>query len=399
MRPTSVIILLSIASVVGAQNISFRNGYAMVFPKNGDGFVADDIHLEADSIVILAPELQVFAKQDISKIIARRLPSDTKGIGIGSLVGLYGMHFLLGRAENQPSAFLDNGMYTSSDYLGGMWVSLLGVVVGGGIGALADANPIDRSNLAYYIFSGDAAKDNEQWMRFLQDSEENSARPRWHITVSGGSVTTPTANGYRNVLANAGYEFPEYYYYYENFLNTSYTKPSTKFNILRRASVEYSFTDNIAGGLTIAWQGEPVMFARKDNNGSNSSSVVMLRLDGKGYYATGSYHYYFGKKKEIDLSLLAGAGMSDMRFELQGATRSSQGIDTTFNFNERKNYLSFMLTGNVGYYLYRNLSLSLNANYFYGGSLDVPGIPFLQVPSMNASFGTADIGFTLGLHF
>lgn len=397
------ITMLLTALTCQAQTVNFDRGYALVFPKNGIGFPVRSLQLYGDSVICLSPELRVYAKSDIAKILVRNATPTRSGPAIGAILGVYSLHYALGRASNQPGAFLSESGYGDNSGSQFVWTTLLGIALGGGLGYLTDAAP-GRSMLLPYVFAGNAEVIDEQWRLFIDETGTTAGKPKFHFTLSGGSVTTPTSDGYRTMLENDGFTDFRTNYYGGSFFSTSEAniQEATNFNWLRKASIEYSITDNIRAGLAATWLSEPALFGRKGDEFGSTNEVYefLQKLDGHGYYATGSYHYYPTRKRDLELTGMLGVGMANIDHEIKGWYRRNSG-DTPEEdviFDTRK-YFSFITSVGVSYSLFPSLSLGLTANYFYGGSATMDEMFIIDLPKMDVTYSTTDVGFTIGLHF
>jgi hypothetical protein len=413
-------------SLSSGQVMTNSQNYALIFPKTGDGFAANILRIEKDSLILFTTDYKYVAKKDIGKIILHTKKESGKGFAIGSILGTYAMNYWLGTANGQPGGFLWDELYGnrynttnyySSSPLAVVGIALLGIGIGGGIGYLTDLGGESNSEITY-IFGGTPEMQEEQWAKAQEAVEHKTKRRKFHFGISGGLLFPNVANAYRDQLTAAGYVTNNSYYYYSpyyyggsapNMAKYQNLQGSSDFNWLRSLSLSYSITDNIQAGVCYALLGEPSFVFSNSNNvypvsdtQLSRSYTVGQRLEGKGYYATATYNTFLGKNEDIEVTLTGGAGLANMSFDLDAAytvISNSSTTTQTDNFSIRKTYFSAMVGGGLSYYLYDSFSLGLKANYFYVAKATAKAMPFVLVNEQSLNLGNADIGFTIGMHF
>ena len=431
----SGIFISVIYSAVSAQPLPSGHGYALIFPKAGDGFAANILRIEKDSLVIYTNDFKYIAKKDVGKILLHPKKESGKGFTIGSIVGIYAMNYWLGTANGQPGAFLWNepygGKYNNASNTSGalevVGIGILGVAVGGGLGYLLDLGRESNSETVY-IFGGTPEMQEEEWVKVADVLDHKSVHGKLHFVVSGGLVSDPVSHSYFDQLSASGYDMNSFNNTFfssgiiffsngstSNTIGTNlaaYQKLQTPsdFNWLRTVTLTYSVTDEIEVGLCYALLGQPSTIntkqieTRDSSITTNSTAFVGQRLDGKGYYATCGYYKYFGKNEELELTLTGGLGMANISFDLNGQydfSSFSLGFNSVQqdNVSIRKTNFSAMISAGLTYYLYDAFSIGLKANYFYVGKSSARGMPFVFIQDQDLNFSTADIGFTIGFHF
>lgn len=428
-RSASLIIFLSVmASLSSGQITPNSQNYALIFPKTGDGFAANILRIEKDSLVLYTNDYKYIAKKDVGKIIIHAKKESGKGFATGSILGIYAMNYWLGTANGQPGGFLWDGIYgnsyrTSSYYysetpLAIVGIALLGVAIGGGVGYLLDLGH-DANSEMIYLFGGSVQLQEEQWAKAQEAIEHGTRKGKFHVNIAGGLIFPNVSNAYRDQLTAAGYNTNNSYgsYYYDsynsgsNFAAYQRLQGSSDFNWLRSISASYSVTDNMQFGLCYALLGEPSFVYTNNPNViplSNSQSarnfIVGQRLDGRVYYATAAYIRSFGKKEDFELALTGGIGFANIRFDLNSEYTLYDSLSNTStnqidNISIHQSYLSAMASASLSYYLYDSFSLGLKASYFYAGNAVARAIPNVFLNEQNLVFGNADIGFTIGMHF
>ncbi len=423
-----IILLPLIFSASSAQVVVTSRSYALIFPRSGDGFAANIIRVEKDSLVVFTNDYKYIAKKDVAKLILRPNKESGKGFTLGSILGIYAMNYWLGTASGQPGAFLWNEPYgskyssstigSSSLIVGG--IALLGVVVGGGLGYLFEGG--DANAEVMYLFGSAPEIQEAQWAKLQDAIDHKATHGKWHLTIAGSIIFPEVSNAYLNQITEAGYSTNTFGSSRFNFFGGSSSNGSdnlaayqnlqipTDFNWLRSISLSYSVSDEIQAGLCYALLGQPSFVYSKqsqlqDSTGgfSTGTAIVGQRLDGKGYYATAGYYKYFGKNDDLEVLLSAGLGLAKINFDLNGQFdfNSSLGFNTNQqnNVSVHKTYFSAMISAGLSYYLYDSFSIGVKTDYFYVGTSSARGMPFVSLHDQDLNFSTADIGFTIGLHF
>ena len=413
-----LIIIIAFTTLFNGESFSQtptpEKGYALIFPKGGDGYSAQILRVEKDSVIIFTNELKYVAKKDIGKITSR-IPKQTgKGFVIGSTLGLYTCNYLFGTANGQPSPFLAASIYENSNYRNTSGYSVAGIIlmgflVGGGIGYLTDANPTTSSSETY-LFGVNDGETAKEWERLSDVVESKQSTKKIHLTIAAGNVIANTHNELHSQLTAQGYTRNSNYYSdhlgsYDEFRDI---QEASRFNWLRTAAVQYSITDHLLVGIAYASLDEPitswVKFSSSQSQG-DSSRIYRIRekQTGTGWYVTGSYQHSIGKRKEFTFSATAGLGYVHSHLNLYGdyATSSnySWGPASTKEFYDDKKQLSGMLGGEVAYAFYDIYSFGISSHYFFAGSTISSPMPHVGLQEQKINYGNGDIGFTIGVHF
>ncbi len=413
------IVILAIGAIsIDAQPLQKNNGYALIFPKTGDGFSGNIIRIEKDTLVVYSTDYKYIAKKDIGKIILHVKHEGNGGFAIGSILGTYAANYLFGTANGQPGSFLAASVFgsyqnynTSGSIVG---ILFLGVVFGGGIGWLTD-HPKDEDQI--FLFGGRGDDFSRQWVEFEKAfSSSPSSKRSFRLSISGGSVFATTSSAYNDQFVNAGYAIQNNYNgnYYATSLSSTFISQNnnlqypTNINWARSAALSYAITDHIEAGVELAWLSEPSFIGNKYVNTYNTYDLydyaaVIQRLDTKGYYLIGSYTSFLGNNNDFEAIITGGIGIANVKFDLSGQFEKdsnrvalSSGSDS---YSYHKTVLSALISGSLNYYLYDSFSFGLTANYFFAGSTTAKAMPTLGITEQPITFGNADIGFTLGLHF
>ncbi len=420
---TLALLFCIIAQGIEAQPLEKNNGFALIFPKTGDGFSGNIIRIERDTLVLFATDFKYIAKRDIGKIILHTKHDSGNDFVIGTICGTYAANYLFATADGQPGAFLSANTYgggyargvygTSSGTIVG--VLAFGILIGGGIGYLID-HPHEED--LTFFFGGRGEDFTNQWAAFEKAfvaAHETSKRPL-RFTISGGSVFANTASAYRDQFLNADYSIENNYSggYYSPALSSTFItdynnlQNSTNVNWTRTIALSYAITDHLEAGIELAWLSEPSFIGNKykstyTNYSANDYAAVIQRLDTKGYYLIGSYTSFIGKDKDFEAIVTGGIGVANIKFDLSGQFEKdsnsvvlSSGLDS---YSYHKTVLSALVSGTLNYYLYESFSFGLTANYFFAGSTTAKAMPTLGITEQPITFGNADVGFTIGLHF
>ncbi|MEP7235041.1 MAG: hypothetical protein ABI778_07075 [Ignavibacteriota bacterium] len=403
------------ASSVSSQIISGDKSYSLIFPRSGDGFSATILRVDADSLVIFTNTINSIAKKDVSKILLHHKRQNSKGFAMGSILGMYAMNYFLGTATGQPGGFLYSGIYgsrysetysNSGNTLSVVGIAFLGVLAGGGLGYILD-NSSSADQDVTYIFGPSPELDADQWEKLKEAAEHSVRKTKWHLGLSGAVVLSAVGKSYRDQLSANGYTTSSYYYGSGGSLSGyEGLQAASDMNWLRALSLSYSAADEFQLGLRYAFLGEPAFVYYKQAPTSNSptkSYAVGMRIDGKGYYATAGYSRSFGVNENFEFDATVGVGFASMNFDLS----SRETIDSSYRtisttnagISQAKNSLSGMISASISYFLYDSMSMGFEASYYYAGSLVADEIPLVSLPSHKITFGNADVGFNIGLHF
>ncbi|MDP4220494.1 MAG: hypothetical protein Q8896_08650 [Bacteroidota bacterium] len=430
-----LVLLLLASGDARTQVMTSSDNYALIFPRSGDGFASNILRIDPDTVIVYTKDYKYIAKKDIGKIILHPKHESGRAFTIGSVVGMYVMNYWLGTANKQSGSFLWNDIYgskygstNSSGTLPGVAIALAGIAVGGGVGYLFDLGH-EANEETIFIFGGSPEMQKDEWQKIEQRFNHKMTHGKFHLDVSGGVLFPPASNAYYNQLSAAGYDMSSFstsfsrgFFEFGNSTDPSTTNLApyqsmqvpTDFNWLRSIALSYSVTENIEVGLSYALLGQPSFVYSKDittidqNDSfptqSFATAFVGQRVNGKGYYATAGYEIFFGKDQNIEASVTAGVGVASMTFDLNGQYdffSSSTGFNSVQqdNVSFSKTYFSGMLSAGVSYYLYDSFSLGLKVNYFHIGKYSARAMPFVFLDPQDINFSSADVGFTVGIHF
>lgn len=407
-----LLIIGAMPSSICAQPIVDNTNYVLIYPRLGDGFGANILRFERDSIVVYTTDFKTIAKKDIARITVHKRNAPQREFIIGTMLGIYAMNYWLGTANGQPGAFLTQNIYgtpntTTGSPFDAVGIAGLGTIIGGGLGLLMDVIDKASSNDVTYLFEPNSAAQADEWSTF-QNAYEHPARAKLHFNISGGSVFPNISGGYQNQLNSAGYNTGISYPQNSQSAFSRYNglDPSTYFNWLRTLSIRYSILDNVQVGIAYANLAEPSFAFSKggDYAQMDTNYYAGQRLEGKGFYLTGTYSKAFGRNEAFELDLTGGIGLANINFNLDAEVDTSYFYEygpplLSDNFNVNKTYLSGMLSAAISYYLYNSFSFGLVANYFFVGTATAKAIPSVFLNEQKLNFGNGDIGFTMGVHF
>ncbi|MBS1902116.1 MAG: hypothetical protein JSS75_00230 [Bacteroidetes bacterium] len=422
-----VVVVFSSAKSADAQPLREDKGYAIIYLRHGEGFAANVLRSDRDTIVVYTNDYQYLAKRDIVKIVFRPKAIRPEGFRIGSYAGIYVANMIFGTAAAQPGGFLSantfGGGYATSENSGSFnvyataGIMALGIAVGGGIGYLFDHN-IETETTLY--FSPDSAEAAATWNTMESLIERPVRQRKLRIGVTGGSVFASLARTYRQHALDAGLEITNYQSkdtYYAEFAPgfANYDVPSIQdandFNWGRTVSVSYPIVPNIEAGVAWSWLSEPRFDARYSSLLSDDPPIVALRefhehLDSRAYYATASYSlpiYHPSGEHLFEFRGTVGLGFASIRLDLGGAIELDSSdaivIRNEYDNSFRKLYPSIFGTIEASYYISDAVSLGLEGSYYYIGSVSIHEMQYLYIPAERVELGNADIGFSLAFHF
>lgn len=351
------------------------------------GMKGDSIYLSLNKKMI-----SLDVKNLITLSIENRRTSNLGAVS-GALSGMYLGSLLLLTSQNQPAKYLvsEEGSILPPLY------ELLFVTVGGGIGYLIDRSSRDGQEVFYFTLGEEAtAKEIKKLKNFLT---HNYSAKKLHINIHLSQVSTR----YSEVLdknSNNNYGANGYYYSNDYGLHS--------FNLLRKLSVTYEFIEKLEIGFAFSWFGEPNIGLFKNeshydpNNYYSTSANVTQSFDGLGYYLVLNYKPLKNTLPDnFDLIIGGGIGFGKVDFSFRSETITTQNYPAE-PVNEIKESIidkvifSSLFAGEIKYYIYPELSLSLQADYIYLPE-KMPAVPAFGYEERN--LGNFSFGLGLGVNF
>lgn len=433
----SVLVFLSEIPALRAQPLKDDKGYALVFPRKGEGFAANVLRSEPDSLVLFTNDFKYVAKKDIAKIVFHSHRRADKGFWTGSILGVYASNMIFGTATGQPGPFLSTSIYgdgysagqdrngvvfsNSSSPLSSVGIVLAGVLAGGGFGWLLERR--DESSITYE-FSEDSLVAMHEW----EDFDRSLLVPRpsrpFRLSLTGASVFATMARAYRRQAIDAGLTVNNYTTFGSATTFVDFApfgapisvdpvaQDASDFNWGRTLAFSYRLLPEFEVGAAWTWLSEPTfgayygqILASPPDPFVTELRTFTERLNAHGFYATASVVRAISlfSPSDFEVRATAGLGLAKVNFEARGKLEiDSESIPVLvheYNTSIHKFYFSAMGSLEFSYYLYDLLSLGLEASYYYAGSTTAAEMPYLLIKEQPVSFGNADIGFTIAVHF
>jgi hypothetical protein len=379
-----------------ALNILFSR--VVVTLKDGRFLTGSLLGLEDDSLVLrVGKNIEKILQNDMAKLQIETETKTASPIFYGIIGGLYLGNIFFGRANEQPTLYMANLKLN-------VWTALINLVfagVGGGAGYLASS--IFDKGTRTFEFSGDEPQKSRAWgtlKKFILGiSNENPNHV--HIGVQAGYVFRRALDEYQSVLRSAGFNSSPYDDYGFATYFGNYGVTTNKINLLRKVYVSYSLRPNIDFGAAVVFLGEPEEFFFSSSY-AYPYSYVYERLDGEGYYLTGSYKPFRSKlPKGMSWNVGLGAGAARIKFNVHADVY--QGPPNYRDIASDKGFSKYFLSGVVFteflFDLPGGLSLGLAADYAIVPSHQTSAIPEAGLPAHKLKLGNASLGVVLGTHF
>jgi len=366
-------------SNISSQNLEIIDKdilYSLVIlqEKNGNFSTGFLIGLRSDTLVIhVKDQNRNIAIMDLISIsIETKGKGGMRGVAIGGIFGTYLFYLLAWQAENEPFAY-----YGDDSALGQALVSLLGTLLGGGVGYAIDRNTTEVTEI--FNFSGDDGNQKEEFQRFKDFITGKESASKLHLNFQLSQVSTKGNDKY------------DYYYSHRDV---------TSFNLLRKIQLTYSILDELEIGGAISWFGEPSLEWNFYSSTTGQRSSGGPTYEGIGFYAMAVYKPFPSFFSEtFSWKVGAGVGSGNVNYEVSALINSGSPnytqTDTTIT-KINKSLFSVLIYSQFDLFLYDRFSLGFVADYIYLPE-EIPGIPELDLSSRN--LGNFSFGFTLGLHF
>lgn len=341
--------------------------------------------MKGDSIYLtLNNKMISFDLKDLITLSIENRRTRNLGTVSGALSGMYLGSLLFLTSKNQSAKYIE---YEGSGRVA--LYELLFVTVGGGIGYLIDRGSKDGQEIFYFDKDKEGVdKEIKNLRKFLTNS---STPGKLHLSISLSQVNTRYSEVKDKIEKN---------YYNYNYSNIH------SFNLLRKLSLTYDLFDNFELGVALSWFGEPLLSYNNydyyyDTTYVNIRSTISQTYDGLGYYFIINYKPLKNIIPDnLDLIIGAGIGVGKVDYNLKYETITdiypSEPITKLEESRIDKIMLSSLFCGEVKYFIYPELSISLQADYIYLPE-NMPAIPTLGLKERN--LGNFSFGLGLGANF
>ena len=259
------------------------------------------------------------------------------------------------------------------------------------IGYLIDRSSTGGQEVFYFNYDEEGISNEiNKLKKFL--TNDDSAK-KFHLSIHLSQVNTR----YSEIQDNSINTYDGYYYPYGYAVHN--------FNLLRKLSSTYEFVNKLEIGIALSWFGEPSFYMstyeyRYDPYESTSTNVTQS-YDGLGYYLLVNYKplkNILSDNFDIILGCGIGFGKVDLNYRSETTTQNYPS-EPVKQINETiidETLFSSLFSGEIKYYIYPELSLSLQADYVYLPE-KMPAIPAFGYEERN--LGNFSFGLGLGVNF
>jgi hypothetical protein len=366
-----------------SENIIFAHPkllHARVTAMDNNGNVSHGflVGLKADTLLLsIGKERFKHSLKDLIHVSIDIEKNNSKGLLLGSVLGVYLGSFAFMQTENQPAAYF-NDIETFPLVL----LSLLSATVGGGLGYLIEKSSSNDQEV--FSFSNDPTEWSNDFQKLKKFITGKELEKKIHISVQFSQV---------NTRYSELHEAQDYYY-----------DEVTSFNLLRSIYITYSIFNSINIGMGICWFGEPSFnyynYDYNYYNNNNNSLGVEQQFDGMGYYAVGTYEPLKNMlANSLSWEIGMGVGIGNIDYKLNITKGTSFEYEQQYDHNDiniKKTLFSGIIYSNLNYLLYDGLSMGLSFDYVYLPKT-MPAISEMKLESRN--FGNYSLGLNFGLHF
>ncbi|MFC2085288.1 hypothetical protein ACFLS9_09540 [Bacteroidota bacterium] len=330
------------------------------------------IGLKADTLVLVQNNIRLnLPLKEMVSISIENEGNYTKGLVVGSIIGMYLGNIIFFHIDREPTAYIAN-----FDVLSVVLANLLSVFVGGSAGYFIDMGMEEEE--VVFNFDVKGAEWSEEYKRLRRFLFDEASKKDFHLFLQASKVFTRLSE--LEDKTQSGYA--EFYNGLSNF------------NMLRRIQLTYSFTNNMEAGTAICWLGEPFYRWYYDHNGNSYSGFE--EYEGVGYYGVISYKPLADiLPSNLDWRINAALGLADINYKYMNEIyeyEETNGISKTID----KNLLSAYISTQFDILLYDGFSMGLLVDYIYVDE-KMPEIPEFGLDSRE--LGNFSIGISIGIHF
>ena len=314
-----------------------------------------------------------------------------RGFVYGTIGGMYFGTLLLLTSKDQPAKYI---VYDDDEAGVLALYELLFVTVGGGLGYLIDRNSGDEQEVFYFNQDEDGVSKEIKKLEDFLTNHPTSKKMKINFHLS--QVNTRLSEIQDNTDDN---------YYWNAYYNSNYYQLHN-FNMLRKISLTYEVFEKFEIGVALNWFGEPSFSYNKtdyryDSLYSYTTNTISQYYDGMGYYVVINYKPLRNIIPEyFDILIGAGVGIGKVDYSFKNETviqySESEPIVVTHESIVDEVLLSSIIMCEIKYFIYQELSLSLQADYIYL-SEKMPAIPIFDIDERN--LGNFSFGLGIGFNF
>jgi len=362
----------------------------VVFTVSGKGFSGylNEIRIgrEVDTLILKSTlRKEHIPMSELAKVIVLQREQPQTLYLAGGLAGTYLATLLIGKSEEQPTAFLTPDFTTGA---GAILTACIGFGVAGSIGGLINIGS-DGERELYFNRLDDEKRFSR--MTLYELYYPKTQIPQIHFSVQGGHVTPQISKEFRNI---------------SGIVSNGYSSRGSDFNLLRKMQLTFTVEPEVEIGGAIQWCSEPkvlnsAFFAQTNGNTSRQNEQTFYAI---GYFAVGKYKpFLLSLPHWLDLSLGSGIGFVSINFRrmisLYTTTYSPKYSFTINSYNRDVNLLTggATLFAECNFFLKDYLSLGMVWDYVYFPPNVVSGDPSINMPEQTIR-GNSCFGVILGVH-
>jgi len=314
--------------------------------------------------------------------------TNNRGFVYGTIGGMYLGTLLFLTSQDQPAKYLE---YEDTGVIA--LYELLFAAVGGGIGYLIDRSSGDQQEVFYFNRDGSGVEKEIKRLKDFLTNSSSSKKIKLNFHLS--QVNTR----YSEIQDISNNE-----YYWNGYYSFNYYYQTHNFNMLRKLSLTYDIFEKLEIGIALNWFGEPSFYYNKSDYTYDpvyTTSTISQDYDGLGYYLI----LNFKPLKNIisdNFDLLIGAGVGfgniDYSFKSETITQNSESETIVVNNDSRIDDVLFssIIMCEIKYFIYPELSLSLQTDYIYLPE-NMPAIPEFGIEETR--LGNFSIGLGIGINY
>lgn len=314
-----------------------------------------------------------------------------RGLVFGAIGGMYVGTILFLTSKEEPAKYLE---YYDDEIGVFALYEILFAGVGGSLGYLIDRSIGDQYKV-FYFNQADEGIDNE--IEKLEDFLTNNSKSKkmkinFHLSQVGTRISEIKDK------SMIGYYSGGYYGSYNNQLHS--------FNMLRKISLTYEVLDQLEVGFSISLFGEPSFDyfksdSRYDTTYIYTTNTIRQSYEGSGYYIIVNYKPLRNIIPEyFDILLGVGMGLGKVSYNYVKETVTQISYNDPVVVTKEaiidEMLFSSIISGEMKFFLYPELSVSLQADYIYIPK-EIPSIPEFEIEER--SLGNFSFGIGVGFNF
>ena len=399
-----IILIICLSNLINAQDENLKTNQWVKIDKEliYSIVIATDINqqitkgllygMKGDSIYLsLKNEMIKLNIRDLITLSIEDRRTSNRGFVFGTIGGMYLGTLLFITSKDQPASYLE---YNDDEAGVFALYELLFATVGGGLGYLIDRSSGDKQEVFYFNQDEEGIdKEIKELENFLTNG---SASKKMKMSFHLSQVNTRISE-IQDKTNNS--------YYWNGYYNSNYYEIKN-FNMLRNLSLTYEIFEKLEIGIALSWFGEPSFNDfksdyRYDSIYTSYTNTISQSYDGLGYYVIINYKPLRNIIPEyFDILIGAGVGLGKVDYNFKNETVTqifeSGPIIVTDETIIDEILFSSIITGELKYFIYPELSISIQADYIYLPE-KIPTIPEFEMEERN--LGNFSFGLGIGFNF